>query len=135
MTISKKRKFKEKILNALKDKAELSTDEGEIVNSKFSKLNKKARRHSGRYTPQIFEKGKISEMIANAEEPKEEYDDWVEYRDGYRGDSDGTKLMKGKGSFWQDPEEIKKRNKKIRKQLAIRKAKKEKNQRFSPEKK
>ena len=64
-------------------------------------------------------------MVRSAEEPKEEYDDWLERRDGFRGDSDRTKLVKGRGSFWQDKEEIEKRNKKIKKQLAIRKAKKE----------
>ena len=47
--------------------------------------NKKVRRHSGRYTPRVINPGmKHSEMIENAEEPKQEYDDWIEYRDGMR---------------------------------------------------
>ncbi len=125
MTISKSKKLKQKILDALKDQVEPSTDRGPLLREKF-KLSRKDKKHSGRYTPRVEGKGKISEMVSNAEEPKEEYDDWVEYRDGYRGDLDRTKLMKGKGSFWQDKEEIKKRNKKIKKQLVIRKAKKEK---------
>lgn len=125
MTISKNKKMKQKILDALKDREELSTDKGGFVKSQFAKPNKKVRRHSGRYTPNLEMKGKFSEMISNAEEPQEEYNDWLEYRDGYRGDSDRTKLVKGKGGFWQDKKEIEKNNKKIKKQLKIRKAKKE----------
>ncbi len=122
MTISKIKKIKRRILDALKDRAELSTDKGKIENIQFTKPNKKVRRHSGRYTPFIPEKEKFSEMIANAEEPTEEYDDWMEYRDGFRGDLDRTRLRNKTGSLWQDEEEVKKINKKIMKQLVIKKA-------------
>ena len=48
-------------------------------------VNKKVRRHSGRYTPRVVEPGmKYSEMVENAEEPKQEYNDWIERRDGMR---------------------------------------------------
>ncbi len=124
MTISKSNRLKRRILNVLKGKAKLSTNKGEIENTQFTKPNKKIRRHSGRYTPQIPQKEKFSEMIANAEEPTEEYDDWIEYRDGSRGDLDRTRLRNEKGNLWQDKEEVKKINKKIRKQLAIKKVKK-----------
>ena len=83
---TKKQKLRIRILYSLKEKAPLSTNRGEFVASQFTKPNKKVRRHSGRYTPQIPQKGKFSEMVANAEEPKEEYDDWDNYRDGYRNE-------------------------------------------------
>jgi len=124
MTVSKIKKIKRRILDSLKDKAELSINRGRIESVQFAKPNKKVRRHSGRYTPLIHQKGKFSDMIADAEEPIEEYDDWMEYRDGQRGDYDKTKLRKDKGSLWQDEEEVRKINKKIRKQLAIKRAKK-----------
>lgn len=125
MTINRRRKARQKILDSLNEKAELSTNKGKLISTSF-KLSRKNKKHSGRYTPQVSEKRKFSEMIANAEEPKEEYNDWMEYRDGYRSDLDTAKLRKNQGSFWQDPEEIKEINNKIKKQLAIRKAKKEK---------
>ena len=126
MTINRRRKARQKILDSLNEKAVLSNDKGKLMFNKSFKLSRKNKKHSGRYTPQVSEKRKFSEMIANAEEPKEEYDDWMEYRDGYRSDLDTAKLRKNQGSFWQDPEEIKEINNKIKKQLAIRKAKKEK---------
>lgn len=125
MTISKRKKERYRILDALKDKAELSTDRGKVEQSQFTKPNKKVRRHSGRYTPRISGKIKFSEMIANAEEPKEEYDDWDNYRDSFR---DKTKI---RNEYLFDYEEdinlVRSRNKKIKKQLAIKKAQKDKN--------
>ncbi len=65
----------------------------------------------------------MSEMIANAEEPQEEYDDWSNHRDSYR---DKTKLRKPELFWYEDDKEgAIKRNEKIKKQLAIRKAMKE----------
>lgn len=124
MTRSKREKIKRRILDRL-NKAELSNDKGSYDYSKLRKPNRKTRRHSGRYTPQLHQKGKFSEIIANAEEPREEYDNWRNYRDGFRDCGDKTKLRKKKGGFWIDEEEIKKFNKKIKKQIAIRKAKKQ----------
>ena len=123
MTISKKIKIKKKILDALKDKAELSTDKGDFISTK-TKLSNKDRKHSGRYTPRLSGKQKISEMIEKAEEPKEEYNDWSNYRDSFR---DRTKIENPNVFHDEDDKEkVRKRNKKIKKQLAIRKARKEK---------
>lgn len=48
-------------------------------------VNKKTRRHSGRYTPKLVDRGmKYSEIKENCLEPQEEYDDWSDYRDGMR---------------------------------------------------
>jgi len=123
MVTSKKQKLKRRIVDSLNN-AELSTDKGKYEKSQFTKPNKKVRRHSGRYTPLIPEKKKFSEMIANAEEPSEEYNEWINYRDGFR---DRTKIT-NPDILWDDEfkEEAMKRNQKIKKQLAIRKAMKEK---------
>ena len=120
--INKKEKIKRRILDNL-NSVELSTDRGKVISTPF-RLSRKDKKHSGRYTPLIPEKKKFSEMIANAEEPSEEYDDWIEYRDGFR---DKTKIT-DPDIFWDDEfkEEAIKRNQKIKKQLAIRKAMKEK---------
>ena len=46
---------------------------------------KKVRRHSGRVTPQVIKPDmKYSEIKEQALEPKEVYDDWENYRDGFR---------------------------------------------------
>jgi len=47
--------------------------------------SKKIRKHSGRYTPRIIKpKMKFDEIKEKAFEPNEEYDDWLNYRDGIR---------------------------------------------------
>ena len=122
MTKSKRKKKKQRILDAL-NKGELSTDKGGIISRSF-RLSHKDRKHSGRYTPQLHQKGKFSEMISNAEEPKNEYDEWISHRDGFRDCKDQMRLRKNKGNFWKDPKEIKEINKKIKKKLAIKKNKK-----------
>ncbi len=47
-------------------------------------VNKKKRRHSGRYTPKLHSKMPYDEMMEECLEPQEEYDDWIEHRDGMR---------------------------------------------------
>jgi len=46
--------------------------------------SKKSKKHSGRYTPTLHSKIPFSEMIEECLEPEENYDDWVERRDGMR---------------------------------------------------
>jgi len=114
------------ILNALKEPAPLSTNKGRILREKYKGLNRKNRRHSGRYTPHIIiEKESYSEMIENAEEPQESYDDWINYRDGSRYDPDLTHL-RDEYNMWGDIEEIREANKKVLKKINIRKSKQEK---------
>jgi len=52
-------------------------------------MNKKDRRHSGRYTPRFAGKVymKYSEIKKEALEPKVEYDDWTNYRDSWRNET------------------------------------------------
>ncbi len=127
MTINKRKKARQKILDSLNEKAELSTNKGKLISTSF-KLSRKNKKHSGRIYPQIFG----SQKILDEEGIFVDYywDDWENYRDGRRGDLDIKKLRKKHGSFWQDPEEIKEINKKIEKQLMIKKAKKRKNETF-----
>ncbi len=135
MTKSRKEKrkidrLKQRILDSLKDKAELSNNRGIFERRKYRKPSTKVRRHSGRYTPQIPQKGKFSEMIANAEEPMGEYNEWNSYRDGSRNiNCDRThffipRYCRHIGLFSE--EDARKFNKKIKKQIAIRKSKKHK---------
>jgi len=126
MTISRREKIRRRILDALSEKAEPSNNIGIFEGSNYRKPTKKQRRHSGRYTPQLHQKVKFSEMIANAEEPSEEYDDWIDFRDGMRHNSDKTHFFRKWRCCCLDEEEVFKINKKIKKQRVIRKAKKEK---------
>jgi len=47
-------------------------------------MNKKTKRHSGRYTPKLHLKIPFNQMKEEALEPQVEYDDWTERRDGMR---------------------------------------------------
>lgn len=116
------------MLDALKEPARLSTNKGRIVGDKCKrKPNKKTRRHSGRYTPWFKnDSEKYSEMIENAEEPQESYDDWIERRDGLRYDGDSTHLRSERMNW--DAEELKKENKRVIKRINVRKSKQKRNQ-------
>jgi hypothetical protein len=53
------------------------------------KRTQKERRHSGLVTPKIFQFGmRKSEIIDEALEPQMFWDDWQDYRDGFRGCAD-----------------------------------------------
>jgi hypothetical protein len=49
-------------------------------------ITKKDRKNSGKYTPELIKPRdmKFKEIIDEALEPNEEYDDWLNYRDGFR---------------------------------------------------
>ena len=48
-------------------------------------MNKKDKKHSGRYTPRLIKpQMKYDEIKEQALEPQEKYDDWLERRDGFR---------------------------------------------------
>ncbi len=129
MTKSKREKIKRKILDSL-NKAELSNNRGIFERSKYIKPNKKIRRHSGRRYTKIFG----PQRILDEEGIFVDYywDDWADYRDGWRHNGNMTHLFKnGRGCSCMSPEEIEESNKKIKKQIAIRKAKKRKNKEFN----
>ena len=82
--ISRREKRLRALVVAISEKAKLSTFKGLFEIGFKRKPTRKNRKHSGRYTPRIDHKGKYSEMIANAEEPQEEFNEWGNYRDGFR---------------------------------------------------
>jgi hypothetical protein len=74
--MKKIKKLDKKILNALKEKAELSTNKGRFDNSKSIKPNSKTRRHSGRKEIYCDDEDYPTQLVY--------YDDWLNYRDGFR---------------------------------------------------
>jgi len=84
-------------------------------------MNKKDKRHSGRKT--VF--------IQDDNYPFQEtfWDDWIDYRDGFRGNKDRT-LIRAKGPGYGkrtiNNQELKRNNNKLKKHYKIRKIKKKK---------
>jgi len=112
MRMNRKQKKSFRIFNLLSEKTKLNYNPGPIILNK-RKPNKKVRRHSGRKT--IFIDGEYPYMETF-------YDDWIERRDGFRDDSDLTKKTKRKNGFWiLSTKKHKEINKKINKQIQIRK--------------
>ena len=55
-------------------------------------LNQKLRRHSGRVTPRLVKGMTIRILIEEGLEPQVYWDDWKDYRDGFRGSNDRKML-------------------------------------------
>lgn len=122
MVISKRKKFLKRIIDSLSEKTQLSTNKGIFIRTPNRKPNRKERRHSGRKYPYcsypnwlLEENGIILDWY---------WDDWVDYRDGFRDCRDKNKLRKQGRSYWMEREEVIRWNDKIKKQIKIRKAKK-----------
>lgn len=99
-------------MNLLSEKATLNNNPGIVILTN-NKITKKDRRHSGRKT--IFIDGEYPFMETF-------YDDWFDYRDGFRDSSDSKKLIKEKSGFWYiSNKERKELNNKIKKLLQIKK--------------
>jgi hypothetical protein len=84
---------------------------------------KKFRKDKGWRTPTTTIKAKRKDIINNCLEPAKYWDDWVEPRDGLRGSKDRTKIQYEHsyvGSYY----DAKKWNKKNKRMLKIRKARK-----------
>ena len=60
-------------------------------------------------------------MILNAEEPREEYDDWNNYRDGIRINDDKSKIRNKRVNYGSEKDKIEKQNKKLKREVLIRK--------------
>jgi hypothetical protein len=88
-------------------------------------MNSKERRHSGRVTPVSVWGMKKNDIIENCLEPQEYWDDWKDYRDGFRG-YDDRKMLRNPFMFNAEGFDVRRWNKKIRRLLLIRKARKEK---------
>lgn len=84
----------------------------------------KDRRHSGRVTPRCF--GIKNELLVKEGiEPQVYWDDWNDYRDGFRGCND-KKMIRNEHARFAGYLNVKKWNKKLRLLLLRRKAKKAK---------
>lgn len=83
----------------------------------------KERRYSGRVSGDSTLDYPKKEIIKNCLEPKEFYDEWQNYRDGFRGYDDHTKLQ-NENMVWSRQFKIKRWNEKIKKMIRLRKMKK-----------
>ena len=88
-------------------------------------LSQKDRRHSGWVTPRRTLMMNQNEMINEALEPQDFWDDWEDYRDGQRGSRD-KKLLRNKYMRYADYFNVKKWNARLRKLINRRKLRKEK---------
>ena len=86
-------------------------------------LNEKLRRHSGRVTPRF--KGKKELLIEFGLEPQSYWDDWIDYRDGFRGCND-RKMLRNEYMFGALYFNVKRWNKKIKLLIKRRIARKQK---------
>lgn len=119
-----------KIIDALlHERAPLNYNKGPIVRDARSRhISPKDKRHSGWVTPRWTKGGgmKFREAVQEGLEPQIFYDDWKDWRDGQRNYfDDPTHFKKGKRyenifvKEWERAEHV---NHKLRKQLAIRRA-------------
>ena len=111
------KKFAMKIIEALREPAPLNDNKGRYISDFPRAHSKKDRRHDGRVTPHIINpKMKWSEILESALLPEVFWDDWIEYRDGFRS------------TTWMSQGDKKAIEEKIKKETKIRKARKPKSQ-------
>ena len=121
-----------KILNALREPAPMNYTKGPLVRDPHGRgATRKEKKQSGWVTPRWPKNPGVGykEAIQEALEPQPFYDDWKDWRDGMRNYyKDASHFKKGipdryfGNSFvkeWHTPRHI---NKKLRKELAIRRA-------------
>ncbi|MEK6927314.1 MAG: hypothetical protein AABX11_02680 [Nanoarchaeota archaeon] len=86
-------------------------------------LNKKDRRHSGRVTPLLNKGIKKELLIEEGLEPQDYWDDWKDYRDGFRGDKD-RKMIRNENARWTKYFDVKRWNKKLKGLISRRRVRK-----------
>ena len=143
---SKRKRMIEKVLKELAfEPAPLSTKKGRLIRNDHcpNKVNSKTRRHKGWVTPRLAGKGNYKEIFKEGVEPQIFYDEWQSVKDGIHFDPDETHIrsefMSGGskcrncGPYCRSYEyctskdrPVIETNKKLIKQIEIRKAKKEK---------
>ena len=89
------------------------------------KMNKKDRRHSGRVYPQL-NGFPIKELFEQGLEHQEFYDDWSNYKDGFRYNGDRSQIRNPNMMTWKEGEDLKRQNQKLLKHAKIRKVRREK---------
>jgi hypothetical protein len=90
-------------------------------------VTRKDRRRSGWYTPTSTIRLNKKEIIGQCLEPQPEYDEWTNWRDGFRGFSiyrDKTRLKPVKIRYGS--EDFTKSNKIVKRKIYIRKLRKQK---------
>lgn len=85
-------------------------------------LNAKMRRHSGRVFPSCYGARKEI-LIEEGIEPQAHWDDWKDFRDGFRG-CDDRKMIRNRYMFGASYFNVKRWNDKLQRLLSRRKAKK-----------
>lgn len=124
--MSKLTKDAKKLLRAIEfEPAPLSTNRGTFVRRKWNRWTKKDKRQDGRYHPNIIKpQMKYSEIINEALEPQEEYNEWNNWRDGQRDLWNRDKIYKlgFKRSGWRKEvyDNLKQLNAKLKKHEYIR---------------
>lgn len=130
----KRKRLLKKILDALREPAPLNNNKGPIVHDAcVYHISRKDKKHSGWVTPRLNKVNmKYSQIFEQGLEPQEFYDDWKDWRDGQRRwYVDASHFKRGisderYNSFikpWQMASRI---NKKLLKELRIRRAAKAK---------
>jgi hypothetical protein len=89
-------------------------------------ITKKTRRHNGWKIPDLTIKEKKSNIINDGLDPQAYWDNWREYRDGYRniGDDRSKLLKKRKIKYAYNKDKAIKTYHKIRKHIKIRRVRK-----------
>lgn len=118
MTISRRKKQRLRLLNSLKEKATLNFNRGKLLADNYPRWTRKDRRHNGRKYPHCPYPQKLLDQLGIFIDYY--WDDWLEYRDGFR---DRSRIC---GCLWWDDlkENIPLMRAKLKKQLKIRKARK-----------
>lgn len=121
MNLKQKKKIIEKMLDSLKDKAVLNTCPGRIIRQKYIRPTTKTRRHDGRKYPRLLYPQMLLEDAGVFTDW--EWDNWTEYRDGFR---DRSRMWKYPCCFYWEEHLIDwvELRKKIKRQIKIRKARK-----------
>jgi len=86
-------------------------------------LNQKLRRHSGRVTPGLVKGMAIRILIEEGLEPQIYWDDWKDYREGFRGSND-RKMLREEHMPLSKYFDVERWNKKLKALLLRRKARK-----------
>lgn len=90
-------------------------------------MNAKTRRHSGRVTPRLNKGMKKEALIEEGIEPQVYWDDWKDYRDGFRGrGTNDRKMIRSEHAHFARYLDVKKWNKKLKTLIFRRVAKKKK---------
>ena len=85
LNMNKRKRLAKKIIDALREKAPLSTDRGKPIKDFPRKLSKKDKKRKGHVTPAITKPTMTwAEIKEEGLLPEKFWDDWRDHRDGFR---------------------------------------------------